>query len=508
MASKEKKPLVDHKDSAMAELGRRFKANPLIFIGTILILLITIVAFVLVPAFAPDSGSGESALTFGYYDGEPINYVAGNFFATQRDYYNQQFRDSGDDQNIQMAAFQIWRAAFESAVIRTAVLQRMKKDGFLTPEVLVDRRMAEYPLFQEEGRFSAARFRSFSDAERMAIRDTLRGDVAYSRYMNDVLNLRIPEAEKAFMKTMASPERSFEFVMFPMSTYPDSEVSAFVSAQMDLFRNIRLSRITVSSSEADAKKVLASVVAGTLSFEEAAKSHSKDDLADKGGDMGFKYAFELKTEIADDAPRNAILSLAKGSLSEVIKVANGWAFYRCEEAAKTADPSDAALLIRARDYLTRFERGRMEDWLLAKAGTFVETAKTGGFTATAAGAGLEVKKFGPLPLNYGDVEIYRSIQSFNLPELAGASTNTAFWTEAFSTKPGSVTKPVSVGDDILVLNVLEETKPLDEATSIIDFYYPYVISQYADTRVKNYYMSSDKLKDDFYQAFIKYILPQ
>jgi len=508
MASKEKKPLVEHKDSAMAELGRRFKANPLIFIGTILILLITIVAFVLVPAFAPQSGSGESSLTFGSYDGEPINYMAGNFFATQRDYYNQQFRDSGDDQNIQMAAFQIWRAAFESTVVRTAVLQRMKKDGFLTPEVLVDRRMAEYPLFQEEGRFSAAKYRAFSDAERMSIRDTLRDDVAYSRYMNDVLNLRTPEAEKAFMKTMASPERSFEFVLFPLSTYPDSEVSAFVSGSMDLFKSIRLSRITVSSSEADAKKVLSSVTAGTLNFEEAAKAHSKDDLADKGGDMGFKYSFELKTEITDDAARNTILSLAKGSMSEVIKVANGWAFYRCEEEAKTADPSDAALLIRARDYLTRFERGRMEDWLLAKAGKFAETAQTGGFAATAADAGLEVKKFGPLPLNYGDVEIYRSIQSFNLPELSGASTNTAFWTEAFSTKPGSVTKPVSVGDDILVLNVLEETKPLEEATSIIDFYYPYVISQYADTRVKNHYLSSDKLKDDFYLAFIKYILPQ
>jgi hypothetical protein len=508
MSSPEKKQPVEHNDSSKNELVRRFRANPFLFIGTVVILAITIVAFVFVPAMAPKAGNGGEKLNFGSYDGKPIDFVSGNYFASQRDYYNQQLRASGQDENIQFAAFQVWRAAFESTVVRTAVLLEMDKAGFVITDDQLDRRMAEHPAFLEEGRFSAVKYRAMSDADRMTMRNNLRDELVFSRYTEDLLSLRVPNKEKEFMKAMASPERSFEFVSFPLSSYPVSEVSAFVSSNQALFRSIRLSSITLAGKEADAKKIYDSVKSGKTAFEDAAKNNSKDAYAAQNGDMGVKFAYELKTVISDDAAREKILSLEKGALSDLVKSGDGWAFYRCDE--KILDPAiaDQTLLDKARNYIAMFERGKIEDWLIGKAESFVQAASSGTFAAAASAQGLAVKKFGPVALNYGDVEIYRSIASFRLPELAGASTNAAFLKAAFSTKPASVATPVVVGDSVIVLRVAEERSADDSSTAVIDFYYPYIVGQYSEKQIRDHFLGSEKLNDKFYETFVKFFLPQ
>ncbi|OHE58000.1 MAG: hypothetical protein A2Z99_05445 [Treponema sp. GWB1_62_6] len=509
MAAKEKKTIVAKDNTGMQELSRRYHANPFVFIGTVVILILTVVTFVLVPALAPKAGSGGGGkLAFGEYDGQSIDFVPGNFFAQQRDYYNQQIRSTGQNDNLQYAAFQVWRAAFESTVVRTAALSEMEKAGFKTPAVLVDRSLAEYPAFQENGRFSATRYRAMSDSDRLVLRDGLRDEIAQNRYMEDMLALTISAKEKEFMKSLASPERNFEFVAFPLTGYPDGEVAAFVSSKKDLFRAIRLSRITVASSEKDAQKVLESIKAGTTSFEDAAKTHSKDSLADKGGDMGIKLAYELDAEIPDEASRTAVLGLAKGDLSSIAKVPAGWAFFRCDEAARDSDAADAAFLKQARTYIERMERGRIEDWGVAQAAAFVDRAQAVGFDIAASALSLSKKSFGPVPINYGDTELYRSIASFKMNELAGASTNTAFLKAAFSAPVASVTKPLVLGNNVIVLKVVDEKTAEEASTSIIDFYYPYIAGQYSEKAVRNSILKSEKLNDRFYEVFIANFLPQ
>lgn len=505
MTTKEKKQPAIKEGSSRSELAKRFHANPFLFIGTFVILVFTIVAFVFVPAMAPDSG-GSGKLNFGSYDGKPIDFVAGNYFAAQRDYYNQQLRSSGQDQNIQFAAFQVWRAAFESTVLRTAILAEMSASGFLIPEDAVDRQMAEHPAFQEEGRFSAVKYRSMSDADRMTLRNNIRDELIVARYSEDLLDLRISSKEKEFMKAMASPERSFEYVAFPMSSYPESEVAAFLGSNSDLFKTIRLSSVSLGGKESDAKKIYESAKKDAAAFQEAAKTHSIDNFADKGGDMGVRYAYELKTLITDEAARSKVLALSKDSVSDLIKTSGGWIFFRCEESA--ASPADSAALSKVREYLNSFERGKIEDWVIGKADRFAEAARAGSFSAAAAASGVGVKTFGPVALNYGDIELFRSIASFKLNELAGASTNEAFLTAAFSSKPASVTKPVVVGDSVVVMRVTEERSADDSSMAVIDFYYPYVIGQYSDSQLRGHFLGSKKLKDNFYDTFIKYFLPQ
>ncbi len=508
MASKESKKVQTHDGTPMDDLKRRFQANPFLFIGTIVILLFTIIAFVLVPAMAPDYGSGAGKLGFGTYDGVPIDFVPGNYFAQQRDYYNEQIRSAGNDQNLQVAAYQVWRAAFESTVIRTAALREMKAAGYLVPPEVVDRRMAQLPAFQENGKFSAARYRAMGEADRLSLRSDLHDEVAANHYLEDLLGLRISSKETEFMKAMAGPERSFDVVALPLSSYPETEVASYVNANADLFRLVHLSRITISSSEADAKKVLQSVKDGTSSFEDAAKTHSKDEYADKGGDLGLKYAYELTTDIPDQAERGSVLNLAKGELSALVKVPAGFAFFRAEEAARASSSADKAVIAKARSYIISFERGRVEDWLITQAEAFAGLAAVSGFDAAAAERSLNKKSFGPVPLNYGDIELYRSLASFKIAELSGASSNENFWKTAFSTPVGTVSKPVVVGDNVLVLQPTLEQTAEASATGIIDYYYPYIAGQYAEATVRSFVLGSKKFEDRFIETFMQNFMPE
>ncbi len=505
MSTKEKAPKLDRGESMWAELGRRFKQNPFLFVGTIVVLIITIIAFILVPVLSDLGSTGSGSLNFGSYDGEPIYYSYGNYFADQRDYYNAQYRQAGDDSYNWFTVYQIWRSAFESTVIRTAALKETKKVGFSTPTSVVDKRLAEYPTFQENGRFSAAKYRALSDSERMELRENLADDYAMSVYLDELIGLEVSKAETEFVKSTAAKERGLEFVTFPLSSYPDSEVSAYISANLDKFRQIKLSKLTMTASQADAAKVLDQVKNGSLSFEDAVKTHSKDDLVEKNGDMGIKYAYEMETEIPDSAELSSVFALETGSLSPVVKVPSGWAFFRCDEAVRDSDPGDASVIEKARAYIYSFNRGAMEDYFLSRAEELKTRAESESLNSAAQAFGLEAKSAGPFPLNYGDLEMFKSISIENLP---GASTNEAFLKAAFLTPLGQIATPVVIGDNVVIIKVVSEQDSEESTLSMVDFYYPYLASQYSQVQLQSYILESDKLKDNFYEVFSANFMPE
>jgi hypothetical protein len=101
--------------------------------------------------------------------------------------------------------------------------------------------------FQENGRFSAAKYRAMSDSEGLALRESIKANYAMSRYVADTVDLRVPTKEKEFMKTIASPERSFEMVAFPPLSYPASESRLPTRRKERAVPHVRLLQITISS---------------------------------------------------------------------------------------------------------------------------------------------------------------------------------------------------------------------------------------------------------------------
>jgi hypothetical protein len=504
MASREKKQPDERKDSFKAEFVRQFKTRPFIFIGTIFILVIVIVAFVFVPAIVPEA-QGMGDFIFGYYNKVPIAYVSGNYFYQVLQNLLEQQRSAITESNYQDAYWEIWRAAFAAAVIRQGILDEMKSAGYLAPEDVVDRQIALLPDFQVNGKFSASRYRQMDKTAQMNLWRQIRDNIAEAHYRENLSGIITSTQEGEFIKSMASPRRSFDLAAIPVSSYPDSEIVSFVQSSPSLFRVTRLSRITVTSSEREARQILDSIINETTTFEDAAKE-SKDRYAESGGDMGIKMAYELNSEIGDEAAVNAIISLPKGSLSDIIKVPEGWTFFRAEDDVRPADTGDLAVMEKIRAYIWLYERGRMDDWLLAEASALAGEIKAKGFDTALYDRGIEKRGFGPLPINYGDVYLYPSAYSSGIPELNAAGKDDNFWRAAFSTPILTPSSPLIVGNSVLVLYPTEETEADESEISFLESFYSYLVNQTIDSGLAGYFFSNGKLEERFDEVFRRQVL--
>jgi hypothetical protein len=509
MAFKGKKAPVREDDSIKSEFVHRFKANPFVFIGTIIILIIVIIAFVLVPAIVPEGGASRGGdLTFGYYNKIPIEYVAGGYFARVQENIAESQRSSINESNYQEANVQIWWDAFVSAVIHTGILEEMRSAGYAAPVKVVDREVAQLPMFQENGRFSSARYQAYDTNARLNLWREMRDEITKGHYVSDITGLLKPSGETAFISRMASPRRRFEMTVFSLDAYPDAEVVSYAEENPGLFRSIHLSKITVKAGERNARQVLASIQEGTATFEEAAAAQSEDSYREKGGDMGIKLAHELVVEVPAEEDREKILALQKGEYSDIVKVDSGWAFFRVEEAASPADLGDPATLEKIRSYMWTFERGRMERWAIARAEDFSALVRERGFEAAVIEQSLGKRSFGPLTVNYGGVDLFSSLAAQGVSEISGADTDEYFWSTAFSTPLRTPSVPLVQGRNVLVLFPLEELEA-DETTiqNIESTLTSYWLSYNAEQNLRSFFLNSEKLVNQFSDTYRRVFLP-
>ncbi|MDR0708487.1 MAG: SurA N-terminal domain-containing protein [Spirochaetaceae bacterium] len=517
MDSRKKKRDFSRNDSSESEFVRRFKTKPFIFIGTIIVLAIVIVAFVLVPAIVPEAARGGADLNFGTYNKTPINYVPGNYFARVQRSLAQSRQSLMNEDNSFLITYQIWREAFEEAAARTAILDEVQLAGYKVPSEIVDRRVAQQPEFQENGRFSPVKYREYDNTARMSLWREMQSAIVLEKYISDVTGLRVSSKEAEFIASMAFPQRRFDMIAFPFASYPDSEVTAYFNENSGLFRVTHLSKITVTSSEAETQRILDSIKNGETGFEDAARTYSQDSYADRGGDLGLRMVYELVTEVPNAEDRETLAALANGDYSPLYRLENGWAFFRCEAASYPADIGDSANLEKVRSYLMSNERGRVEDWVFEQAENFVNLARDNDFDTAALMQGLEKKSFGPLAINYGErrtssgyfggssadgVDLFTTLSSFPIDELYLAGSAENFWRAAFFTPVASPANPIVVGNNVLVLYPVEELPPDTEgAESIKNMYTAYWASYNMEQSLKPFFLRSKKLQDRFMVAF-------
>jgi hypothetical protein len=516
MAQKDLKKQVKNDASSSSETSRKFKQNPAIYIGSIIILVLITVVFVggdfLSGRFR---GGGAGDPTFGYYDKVPVTLIPGNTFAQYYEQVMRYYQAQGADLSNYFTTAQVWRQAYEMAVTHTAILQMLKRSNYFVPEKTVDREVAKLPQFQENGRFSPALYNQMSDSSRLSLWRKIQEELLKDTYYNDFMyGLLTPSGEANFIGKMNSNMRSFEMVSYNiLDNYPESEYQSYAREKADLFRTIHLSMISVNSNEREAKKILDSINKGTITFEDAARAQSQDNYASKGGDTGSRYYYEIENEIFGEAARETVINLRKGELSDCIKVGDNWIIFRIEEEIKPADFSDYSVMDRVKSYLKSFDRGRMEDWAIAKIKEFIRDAQNSGFDTAALQWNLKKFNFGPLPLNYAGVDLFTALESFSdsgIPpqDLQSLSRNENFWKIAFSSKLNTPSESLVQGDNVLVLFPVEEINVDENANeSIASAYTSYWLNMLAEQSLQPYFMSNPRMDDRFWDTFFKYFTP-
>jgi parvulin-like peptidyl-prolyl isomerase len=486
--------------------------NPFIYAGTVLFLVVVIVAFVFFPTSVGAGGSGS--ISFGSFAGKPISYTQSSYMVREVQALSEAnpASDSSDLGN-QLRNYQIYRNAFELSVAHEAILNEVQAAGIVVPEEIIDQKMAALPQFQENGAFSAHLYRQASSSQRLELRRQLKDDLLVQSFSSYVYGVRPSSKETEFIKAMAKDTRTIEYAAFPLSAYPETELAAWARTKVGDFERLKLSRITIAK-EADAT-ALRKQLEGGLAFAEAAKGKSTDSWASQGGDMGLRFKHELQADLATKADADKVATLAKGALSPVLKTSSGsFAIYRLDEAPVAADMADPAVIADARTYIMASERGKVEDWALAKAKDFAALPAKD-FEANAKKEGLTVKSAGPFSIDYGDLQVNAYGQATPIltpmdtsaaPELSGGSRNEKLLTAAFALAPGSVSEPLVLGDNVLVLRVKEAGSKAD--SSLIDLFYPYFFQTKIDEEVRASFLASPKLQDRFMDVYLKYFTPK
>ncbi|MDR2481900.1 MAG: peptidylprolyl isomerase [Spirochaetaceae bacterium] len=503
-------------EKEQSEISKKFKQNPAVFIGTLFVLIVVIISFVFWGAsgwILPNADSLNNNLrAFGYYDKIPVELTRGSFFADVRENFIRQIQqyqmpqDPGQKYESEKYAT---HEAFKAAVMRTAILEIMKKAHYEPPKTVVDKKVSSDPRFQKDGKFSLSVYREYDATERISIRKNVHDSIIADKYYSD-LTKKTPAFSKEanFIGDMAKIQRKFKLAVFPYSMFPKSELVSFVKKNQDLFKNTHLSQITLKSakSDADAKKVLESIKTGKTTFEDAAKAYSEDNYKQAGGDAGIRTGYELIPLIADDADRAAVINLAAGQLSDLIKVPSGWAIFRAESAATEADISDAGVLDKIRSYMLRSERGIVEDWLIIQAVSFAQTAENGDWATAVIANNIDSYEFGPLPLNYGDSTLFTRAQDFanEVPALEMAGTSENFWRTAFSTPVNKPSAPFVIDSrqqSVVVLMAVEENINEDAAFRSADYYKTTFTENSIEKNISDSILNSSKFQDEFEQKY-------
>jgi len=511
MAKKEKMAPAKEKDSSSSEIAKKFKQHPGIYIGSVIILILVVITFVggdFLSGGRRYVRKGGSDLIFGYYDKVPISWVVGN---TLYQYYERvfnSFRAQGYDPNDQWINYYVWKQAFESAVMHTAILHILKKSGYEVSEKVVNKRIMQMPQFQDNGHFSLIMYNRMPDSARTALWRQQQEEIAMEMFFDDFFSLLVPSSEAKFIANMSSPQRSFDFTFFNVDDYPESEYLSYAKANSKLFNSIQLSKITLSSSEREAKKILASISDGTSTFEDAARAQSKDNYADRGGDMGIRYCYEIDDEIPNTDDREKVYSLRKGELSDVITVNDGWVFFRAESDLTQANFEDSSVMDKVLNYVKNRERGRMENWTIDKANEFITDSKESGFANAARWRNLSVNSFGPIPLNYGDVSLFTALDEslkatgISDQEVDGLSKNENFWKTTFSTPLNTPCQPLVQGSKVYVFlptgQIEAEESSKEEMASN---YSTQLLQNIANQSLQRYFLNNGKMKNNFDETY-------
>ncbi len=507
MLSREARRLRARKGDSVAEsIEKRREMHPLLYGFSVVVLVVVVVTFVALP-MAGRMGSGVGSIVFGSYDGHDIVYQPGNYFAQQQNRLSEQVRQQGQNQDVASQVEYIWYQAYQQTIVHTAMLIEAQKAGLQVSEDKVDKALLNYPGYQDNGQFSEELYRKTPTPERVQTRKMTREQLITDQFLSDEFSgLKTADQEKAFIASIAKDERSFDFVSFPFDGFPADQVKKYAEANKAQFKKIKVSRILIKSGEGEAKEIRKKLQDKSSSFEDLAKTYSKDSYAAGGGDMGWRYAYDLQSDFDNKDQVQSVFTLKQGEVSDVLKGTYGWMIYRAESDSVDPDLADQATLDTVKGYVMRYERGKVEDYFMELAGKMARRASESGFTAAAKEAGRAVKKTASFPINLQNVfslAPVKAVPDSDTP--ASAAYNQDFFIRGFSLGMDQVSPPIVLDDQIVVLKLTGQRQEPDASQKLMANFADYMASQSLQADLQAELDNPKKLKDNFLTVFNQYV---
>lgn len=509
MAEKDEKNLEFNKVSkagansaAVAKKKNASKKSLAWWLGVAILILISI-TFVLPAAGIGSIFNDESSIVFGKYDGKNIEFKYGNFFYNT--YYNTVSRlGSNADFN---SIFQAWQNAFTQTVVHEALTQEADKAGIVATDAAINKAILDSGVYNNaEGNFDEEAYRAASQTTKNNIYNSVKTQVPAQTVLNDMSSVGYSDAEKAFLRSMASTARSFKYVAFDYSILSDDVVDKYVSENASDFTTIDLQIISLPSEEA-ANEVLAKLNGGA-DFAQTVQESSIDNYKNNDGNIGPQFAKNLKSYLAlSDEDLSKVLSAEKDALIGPVTTSTGVAVLKVVNPARAYDANDATLSLAAKQTYAEANPEEAKSAYEAAANSFYFATKTASFDAAAENSGYLVQNVPATVLNPSNSSMlmisFANTDSYGL--LASAAADNAYITKLYKGETGSILEPQE-GNNAFIVTEIGADESIDAIASTIDTYYDYLNQNALQNDVQAGILASDKLEDNFYTTFFQRVL--
>ncbi len=433
-------------------------------IGSLIILLISAVVFILVPAMLGRSGNNKLP-PFGKYDGKEIRYEQGSDFADYVSRYADMLKNQGQEVDTQ-AYYYIFNYAFNATIQKMAFSKAVQKSGYAVPQSAINREMLPY-FSDADGKYSPKLYREAPASTIESMQKEFRDTLTTSRYSDDcfgsqyavgkdaLYGLKSSSAETGFLQNAGKNKRAFNMISFDMKEYPDSEKTAYGEANAQKFVKYDMSVITCED-KSKAESVVKRLANNEIKFADAVGEYSKKTYSNENGKLANAYYYQLEKIIKNADDLKAVTELSKGATSKAVETNEGFSIFYADNDAGQPDFTNDATIKDVYSYLNTYEAGHIEDYYTTMAKDFAAAASAKSFDEACVQFNLTKTEVAAFPLNYGSVSLAPSVDT-KTAALSGADTNENFLKTAFALKQNEISVPVVNGKNVLVLQLTGET---------------------------------------------------
>ncbi|MCR4955038.1 MAG: peptidyl-prolyl cis-trans isomerase [Treponema sp.] len=488
------------------------KSGIAISVGSVIVFVLIFVSFIIVPGMV-QSGTQELPV-FGKYGRHVVKFEQGSFFNQALSYYGNQIKANGQNYNdyiMELLTRNAYQQAFNETVRRYAFIDAVKASGYTAAEKKIDRKMIN-EFLDQSGKYSERLYRDTPDATKQTMRkqfeeEELANRFLYDYFAKDVIGnteginfaLRISDNEIKFMNKMNKTAKAFDAVIFNTEDLPASQAIKFASENPDMFNKYSFKAISVET-ESIAKKVLSQIKGEEITFDDAIEQFSKNYYTSTDGVLKNKYEYQIISTLNKEDDFVKIADLKEGEYSPVIKTGTGYTIYQCTKAMVPMNEKDADLVEVVSSYLKTNEMGRVQDYFIEQANSFIASAKASSFDKACKEFGKAKKSSDGMILNFENNSLL-AVSDADIEELSTAYSNEDFLTKLFALDNNEISEPVVLNKAIVVLKGKNAKISSDEITA--DSYKTNVTNQDYSSVVANVF-ASKKLKNNFDATYNKY----
>ncbi len=479
----------------------------ILYIFSVVILLVIAITFLGGPIIGGFVDQTAPRIEVGSYDGEPIEFAQGTFFERQFRLLAQQ-QPERQAQNPELHRYQLLEQAFNQAVFNKAVQQTARPSGMTVSSERVDRELAQYPAFQENGRFSPEQYRQMPSSERQALRDFLRASLVQEQFLQDAVQTsRFSRHEQEALKRIARTERQFQFAEFRFDDISDDLLAEYYADHAEQLAEIHISQITVLGTEEDAASVYGQLEAGEISFEELAETYSDDAFAAESGERGWVARHELEMELGGE-PVAELYDAVPGTVIGPFDTEEGYRIVRLNEPPRELDLDQAEHRERVREHMLAVASDDLREQARKRADEFV--AATGGteFLEIADEQGVELGSTEYFPVNYGNSRLFNQVRTVDGDQLADAAQREAFFETAFRLQPGEISEPIELEDRYIVLRFEDERELEPGEDDILEAYYPNLLQDWQWRELERTVFDPERVESRVVEVFFRYFSAQ